>query len=1374
MTVLLFSSLAKAAVEIDYQFNPPKVNDIEVAAGFGTPATHRFARPETSRDDGYDSVSLPGTHKFAERPGIPLLPVKTAKILIPDGVDLQEIRVITGARLTLPGIYNLEYSKTPVHMGSKQKVEDRPDPAVYGSDKPFPGKLFDQVSIQFKRGFKILILNLYPVQYIPLKGEVSYFESFKVIVETAVSKAASGKRGVRKGDIELIKKEVDNPSAAATYAVLDGASPGTSRLSERLQNYEYVIITSDALSASFQQLANHKISRGISATVVSTAWIYANYSGIRPDGGSDDQTRIRNFIIDAFNNWGVEYVLLGGDDEIIPHRGVYGYVASIPPEADNDIPADLYYGCLDGTWDNDADGIYGESNDGVGGGEVDLLAEVYVGRATVDTTTEADNFINKTIAYELSTPSNSAVMVGTQLDSYPTWGGDYKDDVAAYFPSGWSITTLYDRDGTCNNAAVVNALNSNQNAVFNHMGHGNNGSFMYISRSDVDGLTNTTYFYLYDQACYTASFDNRLTSSGSYDPAGDSIAEHFVENDTGAFAYIGNSRYGWYVQGSTNGASQQFDQEFFDGIHNEGIVNLGKTVADAKEDLVGTLGSTGANRYCYFEINLLGDPETQVGEAESTKGSILHFSESLHDSTVSRMRNMGYDVTESTDPSDLTRTNLGSYDVLWIGYSTSPSFYASQNGEIRSWVSEDGGGLIVEQPDYAGAVTVFPPGFEVDITSNSQPTTYEGCIANSSHPITQGLSDTHLSGNFDQVEDADIGSQWDILARDCDATSQIVLLAGNYGSGKLIFNTHNFGVFSPDRGSNQYLSRLLDWTGSGAKTSVLIVAADYIDSINNVAAMLQGNPDLELVDIFDAQLGTPSLAELQQYDVVLTWSDYTYYDAVALGNVLADYVDRDGKVIVAMFAMGVHGWELQGRFMNEGYCPISGTDPLFQGSSLGVHDSDHAIMQGVTDVSCEFRLDGTYLTPGSTEVARWADGNIFVAVKDDATTVALGGYVADFWTGDMDNILTNSVKWLTTPPPVIDDVTFDRCISEFCTSGISVSAHDPEGGDLTYGWQPLDGGDILGSGAEVEFDPPDVDPQPCSYRVKVTVTSGATGLFAEETVSINVKRAGDVDGNGVVNVVDKVLVRNSFGKSGNPGWIDADVNCDGYVNVVDKVLVRNQFGETGCVCGYELYEDFNDNVADNWVDDGADVWSVGEGVYKMTGMSTGEVRYSYYDQDFDDFTYEVDVRRTQGSLLHAQGMVFRWGDTGENGYVFHMGANGKYLILKVINGSYTFLIPSWTDSDAIDQGYDVWNTLKVVCSGTTMEFYINDTLVESLVDSEFYSGRVGVKALDAGSTPANIMHFDNARLSLDAPLSGVPAKPAESIPATMEAGEVSP
>jgi hypothetical protein len=82
------------------------------------------------------------------------------------------------------------------------------------------------------------------------------------------------------------------------------------------------------------------------------------------------------------------------------------------------------------------------------------------------------------------------------------------------------------------------------------------------------------------------------------------------------------------------------------------------------------------------------------------------------------------------------------------------------------------------------------------------------------------------------------------------------------------------------------------------------------------------------------------------------------------------------------------------------------------------------------------------------------------------------------------------------------------------------------------------------------------------------VTSDVSGLSAEETIDIYVKLAGDVDGNGVVNVLDKVQVRNHFGQScGDPDWDPrADVNCDCVVNILDKVNVRNQFGQSGCAC----------------------------------------------------------------------------------------------------------------------------------------------------------------------------------------------------------------
>ena len=66
--------------------------------------------------------------------------------------------------------------------------------------------------------------------------------------------------------------------------------------------------------------------------------------------------------------------------------------------------------------------------------------------------------------------------------------------------------------------------------------------------------------------------------------------------------------------------------------------------------------------------------------------------------------------------------------------------------------------------------------------------------------------------------------------------------------------------------------------------------------------------------------------------------------------------------------------------------------------------------------------------------------------------------------------------------------------------------------------------------------------------------------------SICVKFPGDATGDGVVNILDKVAVRNAFGQSGPDGWIDADVNCDGVVNILDKVTVRNAFGQSGIDC----------------------------------------------------------------------------------------------------------------------------------------------------------------------------------------------------------------
>ncbi len=205
-----------------------------------------------------------------------------------------------------------------------------------------------------------------------------------------------------------------------------------------------------------------------------------------------------------------------------------------------------------------------------------------------------------------------------------------------------------------------------------------------------------------------------------------------------------------------------------------------------------------------------------------------------------------------------------------------------------------------------------------------------------------------------------------------------------------------------------------------APPNVLLVHADDGNG-EPIRSQLQAYGDLGLVDVYDARAGTPTLPQLQAYDVVVTWSNYVYQDPTGIGNVLADYVDAGGRVINLMFSMGTHGWAMQGRFMTQEYTAINGTNIIYGTSCLGTYDPNHPIMSEpdqITNVCDYYRLSGTYMTPGSHEVARWQDGQYFVAAKDDRTVVSITGYVGTYrqWTGQMDDVVHNAILWLTTPP----------------------------------------------------------------------------------------------------------------------------------------------------------------------------------------------------------------------------------------------------------------------------------------------------------------------------------------------------------------------
>ena len=68
-------------------------------------------------------------------------------------------------------------------------------------------------------------------------------------------------------------------------------------------------------------------------------------------------------------------------------------------------------------------------------------------------------------------------------------------------------------------------------------------------------------------------------------------------------------------------------------------------------------------------------------------------------------------------------------------------------------------------------------------------------------------------------------------------------------------------------------------------------------SANSASVADPGRTGVTAVDLFDAQAGTPTLAQLQQYQIVVPYSNFPFLDADTLGNNLADYVDGGGVVV---------------------------------------------------------------------------------------------------------------------------------------------------------------------------------------------------------------------------------------------------------------------------------------------------------------------------------------------------------------------------------------------------------------------------------------------------------------------------------------------
>ena len=643
--------------------------DIKVSYHFSKPSFEKM----DYEDQVFDQIKIKELENTG-KPGVPSLPLKGAFILIPSNKKVKDINVY-GEKHTIDGNYLINpVSKAFINSNDKQDIKLKYDFDLFDKNKFYPDRIFDNIDVLNFRGYKILILNLYPVQYQFKYGKINYYSNLNVEIELEDDKSSNNFfRGLEKDEI-AVGKIVDNPEIISSYNI---------KTNVNLLNdgYDLLIITTDDLKTGFQTLVDYHNNNGVN-TIVKTM------SDLQGNSPLD----VKNFIIDSYNQYGIEYVLLGSDEPDIPVHYSEAYNPAL--RQDELIPSDQWY-CL---FDDD------------------LMPEINIGRACVDNLDEVDNFVTKTINYASNTDVeeyDSCLMVGQKLLPL-TYGGNYMDELINECDNNdeyidptegipetrYHMVKLYERYYEWDKTELLGLINNDDFYLINHLGHGHFYHIMkleepftrtqsgeLVESNDITNLVrNNRPFFLYSQACYAGSFDNTDYKGNRYEE--DCIGEYLtVKTDYGAFAAIMNSRYGLGTLLLTLGPNQFFHREFWDSVFDDDIYSIGQANQQSKIKNLNRIISIPelSLDYSYWEITLFGDPTVEI-KVPSAKYPMQPSTP-----TFSGINKTNTDITFSTSTSDPNNDELY-YLFDWGDGTTSEWIGPIDSGEIvkeeHSWNSE--------------------------------------------------------------------------------------------------------------------------------------------------------------------------------------------------------------------------------------------------------------------------------------------------------------------------------------------------------------------------------------------------------------------------------------------------------------------------------------------------------------------------------------------------------------------------------------------------------------------------------------------------------------------------------------------------------------
>ena len=432
--------------------------------------------------------------------------------------------------------------------------------------------------------------------------------------------------------------------------IVDAYTEKNNLFIKNLENYDMIIIAPSLYNSTLETFIEHKNNHNIITKFVSIDDIYTGaYFSVQ---GRDDQEKIKYFIKNAIENWGITFILFVGNSIQIPVRFCYNYDNySYYPEYK--FISELYYADIYdsennfSTWDSDEDGLFGEWVDNAAEDKpIDLKPDVCLGRLACENKQEVSTVIKKIINYEenQADPSwfkNMVVAGGDTYAKFEGYEGEIYNQMALdampdFTPVKlWSSTKTLTKHGK----SIIKAINSGAGFIY-LSGHGNKRLWQtnYPNGSWVGRFAPLQMLFLLNknklpvcivEGCHNSEFITK--SSSSQNIYSSSIFQTKIQECWswvltskkigGSIATIGPTGLCWYgaeyAGGGTNWLSIQFFKEYANGTQLLGELWKNSISLFLDNYIINwetpAGGASSLDAKTVQEWVILGDPSLKIG-----------------------------------------------------------------------------------------------------------------------------------------------------------------------------------------------------------------------------------------------------------------------------------------------------------------------------------------------------------------------------------------------------------------------------------------------------------------------------------------------------------------------------------------------------------------------------------------------------------------------------------------------------------------------------------------------------------------------------------------------------------------------------------------